>query len=80
MISDTPSTSEDSRASSEDRMSKSPGTDTTAPDSLPTDMMPLESVPADEWRKMQQILLELFSENIIAKVLRVAVEALENNV
>ena len=42
--------------------------------------MPLESVPADEWRKMQQILLELFSENIIAKVLRVAVEALENNV
>lgn len=77
---DTPSTSEDSRAGSEDGRYKSPRSDITVPDTQSTDVMPLASVPADEWRKMQQTLLELFSENILAKMLRVAMEALENNV
>ncbi|KAJ5610555.1 hypothetical protein N7510_007274 [Penicillium lagena] len=76
----TPSTSEDSRAGSEDERNKSPRSDITVPDSQFTDMMALASGSTDEWRKMQQTMLELFSENILAKMLRVAVEALENNV
>lgn len=77
---DTSSTTEVSRAGSEEGGCKSPQSDITVPDSQSSDMMPLASVPADEWRKMQRTLLELFSENILAKMLRVAVEALENNV
>lgn len=36
--------------------------------------------PAEDESSNAQALLELFSENVLAKVLRVAIEGLENNV
>ncbi|KAJ5690492.1 hypothetical protein N7462_004884 [Penicillium macrosclerotiorum] len=76
--SSTTSASEESRAGSEDDQCDSFQSDTTVPD-VPSTGMISSSIPPDEWHRMQQTLLELFSENISAKMLRVAVEALGNN-
>lgn len=74
----SPSSSGESRDGSEHSALRSPPSDTTASDYRPGEM--ITSFTSDESRNMLQKLLEIFSENILAKMLRVAVEALENNV
>lgn len=74
----TPSSSGESREGSEESVLRNSPSDTTASDYRPGEL--LASFTSDESRNMLQKLLEIFSENVIAKMLRVAGEALENNV
>ena len=74
----TPSSSGESRDGSEHGVLKSPPSDTTASDYRPGDL--IASYTSDEAHIMLQKLQEIFSENVIAKMLRVAIEGLEHNV
>ena len=74
----TPASSGESRDGSEHSALRTPPSDTTASDYWPGEM--IASPTSDESRNMLHKLREIFSENVLAKMLRVAVEALENNV
>lgn len=55
-----------------------PPSDTTVSDYRPAETVASQS--SNESYNILQKLLEIFSENVLAKILRVAAEALENNV
>lgn len=67
----------ESKDGSERSALRTPPSDTTVSDYRPEEMVRSQS--ANESYNMEK-LLEIFSESIIAKTLRVAIEALENNV
>lgn len=74
----TPSPSEESRDVSEHGTTITPPSDTTASDYQAGEITaPFSSA---ESAYMREKLHEIFSENILAKILRVAVEALKDNV
>ena len=57
-----------------------PSSDTTASDYQPGEAIASLFALDEPHNMMLQKLQEIFSENVLAKMLRVAVEALENNV
>lgn len=73
----SPMSSEESKDGSERSALRTPPSDTSVSDYQPGKMVKLRS--PDESYNMEK-LLEMFSETIIAKTLRVAIEALKNNV
>jgi hypothetical protein len=74
----SPMSSLESKDGSERDMLRTPPSDTTVSDYQPGEAATLQS--SGQSYHMLQKLLEIFSENVIAKTLRVAAEALENNV
>jgi hypothetical protein len=74
----TSSSSRESRDGSEQAALRSPPSDTTASDYRSGEIV--GAFASDESRHMLQSLFEIFSENVLAKMLRVAGEALESNV
>ncbi|KFY53005.1 hypothetical protein V496_07997 [Pseudogymnoascus sp. VKM F-4515 (FW-2607)] len=72
----SPMSSEESKDGSERSALRTPPSDTSVSDYQPGEMVKLRS--PDESYNMEK-LLEMFSETIIAKTLRVAIEALEKN-
>ncbi|KFY50450.1 hypothetical protein V495_00250 [Pseudogymnoascus sp. VKM F-4514 (FW-929)] len=73
----SPMSSLESKDGSERDMLRTPPSDTTVSDYQPGEAATLQS--SGQSYHMLQKLLEIFSENVIAKTLRVAAEALENN-
>lgn len=73
----SPMSSEESKDGSERSALRTPSSDTSVSDYRPGEMV--KSRSPDESYNMEK-LLEMFSESIIAKTVRVAIEALENNV
>lgn len=73
----SPMSSGESKDGSERSALRTPPSDTTVSDYQPGEMVTSQS--PNEPYNMEK-LLEIFSESIIAKTLRVAIEALENNV
>lgn len=73
----SPMSSGESKDGSERNALRTPPSDTTVSDYQPVEMV--ESQTSNGSYNMEK-LLKLFSEDILAKTLRVAIEALENNV
>ncbi len=73
----SPTSSGNSR-DEEDNLFNGPQSDTTVSDNLFEEGIP--QITFDEVKHMREKLQEIFEENILAKMMRVATEGLENNV